>query len=269
MMDSEMAGSDRGFAVLEDVEVGTFACFVEWAYNGYYTPSEPVIEEISSDSGDENEGVEGEPTQTPDNESAKPVGDIDEHGPGFKASPQDECCPSSKDRKAKDRKKEFVLGHYQIDTSGITSHFPNSPRHTKTTLKEEFVQRKETIRKSSISIPPARGNRERNENYTDVFLCHARLHVFADLYDIESLKYLAVEELQATLKTFDLYTERTPDIVSLLRYVYAQKNASAEGEDIRAMLTQYVGYEMGTLMKDDDFRDLIIEDGGGGGGPAC
>ena len=41
-----------------------------------------------------------------------------------------------------------------------------------------------------------RKNRESCEDYTQVFLCHARLYVFADKYDIDPLRALSVHKLQ-------------------------------------------------------------------------
>lgn len=59
------------------------------------------------------------------------------------------------------------------------------------------------------------------EDYTEVFLCHARLYVFAEKYDIEPLRKLSKQKIHQTLIGFHLYTERVGDIVVLLRYVYA------------------------------------------------
>lgn len=218
------------------------------AVNGYYTPPEPKIEEESSDSVDGDEEETGEsPDQAPDEGSQSvPDEDNDVHG---------DWGSATRIKKKKNKKPPFWGPDGEIDTGP-------RPRYTKAALKEKFVQRKETVRQSFISILPVRKNQDYSEDYSEIFLCHARLYVFADLYDVQPLKFLALEELQATLAIFDLYVERASDIVSLLRYVYGQKNASLKGEGIRTMLTQYVGCEMDTLIKDETFRDLIIEDGG-------
>ena len=31
-------------------------------------------------------------------------------------------------------------------------------------------------------------------------------------------------------------------------------------EDLRTLMTQYIGYEMGTLMKDNAFKELMVDD---------
>jgi hypothetical protein len=35
-----------------------------------------------------------------------------------------------------------------------------------------------------------------------------------------------------------------------------------DGQDIRSLLRDYIGYEMGVLMEDDEFKVLMIEDQG-------
>ena len=133
---------------------------------------------------------------------------------------------------------------------------------TKQELKEAFLSRKYIVHRDMISIPPTRANRAANENYTEVFLSHARLYVFAEMYDIQILKTLAVEELHNMLAIFTLHPERTGDIIALLRYVYANTIPTKGGKDLRTLLTDYVEYEMKLLMKDKKFNDVIIEEGG-------
>ena len=89
------------------------------------------------------------------------------------------------------------------------------------------------------------------------------MYVFAEEYDIQSLKALALDELHGTLQNFNLYPERTGDIIALLRYVYANTGEPVDDvEDMRTVLARYVGFEMDTLMGDKNFGDLMIEDGG-------
>ena len=158
----------------------------------------------------------------------------------------------------KSRKGKKVVPRTQV----FWTHDESPIGSSKEQLEESFIKRKETVRKNLMSIPPRR-NCKPNEDYSEVFLCHARLYVFAEKYDIQPLKDLALEELQATLAIFTLYQERTGDVISLLRYVYANTREPVKGvEDMRALLTHYVGCKMDTLMKDDNFRELMIEDGG-------
>lgn len=241
MINGRMAEAQNGFAVLEDVDKGTFERFMEWAYKGYYTaanydleasvPPRPVLS--IKEEGNATEGI-AEATEWGDmppalEEILVPVPEPPEYlGWGT----------SKKDKKIKKAK-------------------------TGQELKEPFLCREYTVRRDVISIPPTRANRRENEDYTEVFLSHARLYVFAEKYDIQPLKTLALEELHSTLAIYTLYRGRTRDIIALLRYIYANTGVSTRGGDtLRTLLRDYVGCEMSILMKDGEFKDLMIEDGG-------
>ncbi|KAL8858394.1 MAG: hypothetical protein Q9178_005075 [Gyalolechia marmorata] len=247
MMNGDMSEAQKGYAVLEDVDEGTFGRFTEWAYEGYYTSGEVILRSLDNPTPERIVEEEApEPTGEllpPDDEPLPPpeVMPIDsEYGWGFGQ-------PSL----GKKSKKKHGKGD---DSTIVTS---------RTQLKESFIRRKATVRRDSISVPPPHPNQGPEEDYTGVFLSHAQLYVFAEKYDIQTLRTLALENLQNILAIFTLYEERTGDIISLLRYIYANTSEPIDGiEDLRTLLTHYVGYEMDTLMKDEDFRDLMITDGG-------
>ena len=112
------------------------------------------------------------------------------------------------------------------------------------------------------SIPAPRGNKAPEEDYTEVFLGHARMYVFAEKYDIEPLKTLALLKLHRTLSIFTLFRERVGDIITLLKYVYANTAEAVDGnEDTRTMLAHYVGCEIETLIKDGEIKDLMLDNG--------
>ena len=110
---------------------------------------------------------------------------------------------------------------------------------------------------------PFRMNSGPEEDYTEVFLSHARVFVFAEKFDIQPLKALALDRLHGTLHNFWLYPERTGDIITLLRYIYANTLEPMEGvKDMRSLLKLYMASSKYTLMGDQEFRSLLIEDGG-------
>ena len=132
-------------------------------------------------------------------------------------------------------------------------------------IYESFVSRRAILSNELSGFPRARSNVNPSEDFTEHFLSHARLYVFAEKYDIQPLKILALECLQDQLGRFELFKERTGDIVTLLDYVYRNTGESTPGlEDLRTLMRHYVGYEMVTLMKDKDFRTVMFEDETGG-----
>lgn len=255
MINGDMSEAQKGYAVLEGVEESTFARFAEWAYQGYYT-SAVVIYRLLDDSGSEKSLTEDGRTEKcveSPHYTPQPVEELlvaDE--------PLEDLVPRSMRRRTH-RNRTWKA----VDLASSREESPSSNTPSKLQLKESFIHRKAVVRRESIIIPPPRPNQESNEDYTDVFLSHAQLYVFAEKYDIQTLKTLALENLQNVLAIFTLYEERTGDIIALLRYVYMNTSELIDGhKEMRTLLTHYVGYEMDTLMKDEEFRDLMIADGG-------
>ena len=239
-----MAEAQKGFATLEDVDGDTFVRFIEWAHKGYYTAAKftTVVEDGSDSAGlcPEDERVDDEQVQRTD---------ID-------AVPDDGQVYASADMPAEPAIEEY---DWRVGYGG----FRQEPEHpTSRTAKEDMWHSfKSRERKSATKGQPIRGNKSSAEVYSDVFLSHARLYVFAEKWDIQELKMLALDELHATLVEYNLYTERTSDIINLLRYVYCNKEPSEGVENLRTLMTLYVGCKMDILTYDQDFRDLMIEDG--------
>ena len=276
-----MAEAQTGFAVIEDVDEGTFVRFIQWAYNGYYDAAEYELDleppKSHNSKKDETNGAAKKPAKDlfglpRDDDAVRVAEEPQEAEPAISPVWYSEPAPAPEPlaepdqggwgafgsaRKSSKRSKK---DSFSVSFSHAQTSIMRSPGQD---LKESFIKRREAVRKHSISLPQPRENQAPNEDYTEVFLSHAHLYVFADKYDIQTLKTLALEELQAILKIFNLYLERTGDIIALLRYVYANTGEPDEGvEDMRVLLTHYIGFEMDTMMKDDDFRDLMIRDGG-------
>ncbi|KAL6719502.1 hypothetical protein ACLMJK_003742 [Lecanora helva] len=129
-------------------------------------------------------------------------------------------------------------------------------------LRESFISRQHDVELSPYTIPPARANKGPDEDYTEVFLGHARMYVFAEKYDIQPLKKLALQKLQHQLAIHTLYIERAGEILSLVNYVYGNTGeTSGNSDDIRTMLAHYIGVEMANLMQDGEIRHIMQENG--------
>ena len=237
MINGHLIEAQQGFAVLKEVDEGTFTRFAQWAYKGYYSAAEHEVRP------DEN-------YKEPTLEEKRNAVEMFASGLALiDWSDWPVLNPNNHSQK-KDAK----------NNAAVSASLMQSTRQD---LKEAFISREFTTRQNSISIPPPRANRNSTEDYTGVFLSHARPYVFADQYDIQPLKALALEELQLTLAKYTLYLERTGVIIALMRYVYANTSDSVAGvEDLRTMLTAYMSFEMDTLMKDRAFKELMLEEGG-------
>lgn len=260
MINGPMAEGQQGFATLEDVDEGTFVRFIEWAHKGSYTAAEfaGVVEENPKIAGlctnDDQASKSGEIPIPEEIDEPFVDGEIPAEGYNMPEPPAEIedgwgswGGGASSSKKSKSKKKTFNT----------------TPPTTREDLRQSFVSRRPVVRKSAIEISPPRRNQSSAEIYSDVFLSHARLYVFAEKYDIQPLKMLALDELHAVLKDFILHVKRTGDIIDLLRYVYANTGESREGvEDMRTLVMQYVGYQMDTMMKNPEFGDLMIKDRG-------
>lgn len=126
----------------------------------------------------------------------------------------------------------------------------------RTCLAEQFLNKAGTAYPSPTSNFIARENAHFHENYSEVFLCHARLYVLGDIYDIAELRQLSIHRLHATLKTFTLYPSRMNDIATLAKYIF--KNTRVEDE-IRDMITLYYSCIIKDASKYDGLKSLIDE----------
>lgn len=271
MINGYMTEAQSGCAVIEDIDEGTFVRFIQWAYNGYYEAGEFKIDSPRADSAPSKGQMGREPymkklaptAEVPDQEVPIP----EESGEELRFVEDIVEVISEEDRDYSSRREHSrgLTKSTKWEKKGIKRGYirTGTLSASRRVLKESFIKRSPSVRKEAISICPPRHNQASNEDYTEVFLSHARVYVFAEKYDIQLLKALALDELHGTLQNFDLHPERTGDIIALLRYSYANTGETADGvEDMRTILRHYVAFEMDTLMKDNDFGDLMIEDGG-------
>ncbi|KAG8531838.1 uncharacterized protein KY384_003474 [Bacidia gigantensis] len=104
------------------------------------------------------------------------------------------------------------------------------------------------------------------ENYTNIFLCHAEVYVFAASIGMKKLEQYALHQLHTTLVNFVLYKERVGDVVALIKYAYKYTTdvsvAGCAEEALGKIIRVYVGSEMEIFMKNNEFQKLVIEDGG-------
>ena len=259
MINGPMAEAQNGYVTLESVDDNTMERFIEWAYKGYYTPAsfsrDPSGVSLPDSSAKEDRGALADDSSA----AADCEGKKRSHGEAFSGG---EDALSTADALLEDH----PLGGFRWRNVEEPQAKKSTKPKTKKILKNVFLLHRYGSHPGKIGTPDThpRANQEPDENYTEVFLSHARLHVFADMYDIQPLKTLAFDQLHYTLAIFTLHRQRTGDIVNLLRYVYANTtlDVNADAGHLRTMLKQYVAYEMSALMKDERFNELLIEDGG-------
>ncbi|PPJ53240.1 hypothetical protein CBER1_11888 [Cercospora berteroae] len=231
LMHTPMKESKEESAWLREVDEATFARFAEFLYTGDY-PAAPHSIVITSQSADlsttvsEQNSADAEPSSVIDRDAAQPVEDHDEGT----------AWSSKIGRKSKKRTKTATR------SQGAWEQFLNS--------------RCELL----VDWTPytSRPNEEPCEEYTDVLLCHAKLYVLADTYDVERLRMLSLNKLHSTLCAFTLYRERTEDISRVLEYTY-DHTSERDGnvDDMRVVMIEYIACKLEAFVHDPRFAELI------------
>ncbi|RDA92664.1 hypothetical protein CP533_3733 [Ophiocordyceps camponoti-saundersi (nom. inval.)] len=99
----------------------------------------------------------------------------------------------------------------------------------------------------------ARANKCQAENYTEVFLAHARLYIFSDRYGLERLAQIALLKLHKLLLRFHFFKERAGDLVPLIALVFT----GPVPEVIRHLVGLYAACKVKKLWKNEEFRELV------------
>ncbi|KAI9894747.1 MAG: hypothetical protein M1814_002104 [Vezdaea aestivalis] len=247
-------------ATLEDVDQSTFSRFAQYIYTGDYDPAHPEM------------SPENSPTIKPDSTSSGGKSyqvDIDEQHPVTPVTPIEalEAPPPAPDV-SRDWNESHSWGFSTNVKKPKKNKFRNlnepeeepevKPlRSKKSIMWDRFEGRNPTTFTSTL---PSRKNSNACENYTEVFLCHARLYVFADKYDIQPLRQLSLHKLHRTLVEFTLYSERTGDVVELVRYSYSNTTETmSQCDDLTTLVIRYVACVVKDLAKDSEFRSLLRE----------
>ncbi|KAK5994166.1 hypothetical protein PT974_07608 [Cladobotryum mycophilum] len=91
------------------------------------------------------------------------------------------------------------------------------------------------------------------EDYTNVFLSHARLYVFAECYGIAKLMEASLDQLHGILTRFRLYKGRMKDIVMLVDYCYS----NMVPEPLRKLVIRYTACKVDKLWLSEEFQELV------------
>ncbi|KIW68821.1 hypothetical protein PV04_04741 [Phialophora macrospora] len=242
LIEGAMIEAKREYAVFDDVDEETFIRFMQFAYTGDYSVAEPDVVLFRQDIGVENGvasrgSISPKIVEEPDGPAEEPPPPEDSDAP-VEEPPQDpeyhansDIYPASGERKSKGQR-----------------------------LWESF-QDKANVNSLPTTWEP-RSNKDECEDYIPVFLCHAKLYVFADKYGIKPLQELVLQKLRLTLSRFILYPRRVGDVIELMRYTYEHTTEYVGGSDrLRDLVADYVVCHIEKIMEYGDFTKLMQENG--------
>jgi hypothetical protein len=82
---------------------------------------------------------------------------------------------------------------------------------------------------------------EGHQDYSKIFLCHARVYVAVDKYDILEAKALTLHRLYRTLLVWVDNLDSIQDLVDLVRYVFPN---TVRGDRMRTLVAHYASLEL-------------------------
>ncbi|CZT15361.1 uncharacterized protein RCC_01224 [Ramularia collo-cygni] len=148
--------------------------------------------------------------------------------------------------------KMFHKAKHMAYTANFTS--PRGPSAYARKAFENRVWARESMKSNSIY----RRNAGPSEDYSEVFLSHAQVYVFADKYDISALRSLALHHLHKTLVSFTLYPEGVCNVAKLFRYVY-HHTAERDGkmDELRALVIEYAACYIEDMVANEVFQEVL------------
>ena len=222
LVNGQMKEAIESRAIWKDVEADTFIRFCEFAYTGAYEESQP--------------------RQLQAKDTAASPSEV-----GYKHADDSESSWPTRNAKSKRTKKnKSVFDDDMDDTWG---------ERKKDALWRTFAKLHPLpeIKCEETSYTPS-------DDYSDVFLCHSRVYVFADCYGIERLRTLALHKLRQALTRFELRDNTYRAVVQLVQYTFsetADKGNEGDEDALRMLVSFYVACKAEELWRSAEFRELI------------
>lgn len=263
LVNGKMKEAQNGIAWLQNVEVGTFLQFWEYLYTEDYTSIECIPGKSNPDKREYHDencspciSTNRQSSMRLDTAPMPPV-DVaasmyyDPFRDAFHGSPTHNRYGSTVPHVP-------TRSNFGINLSG--PHVPPLPRFdlssTENQARKNFAARKYD--------PPSKKKPLMSSQTEAAFvgrgewlLQHAKLYVFADMYDIDGLKHLSVHKLDELLSALQLRDEHVEVVLGLLEYVYANTyQRIGEPNDMRDLVANYVAHNLRLFVPNTDFQLL-------------
>ncbi|KAI9673843.1 MAG: hypothetical protein M1829_003961 [Trizodia sp. TS-e1964] len=98
-------------------------------------------------------------------------------------------------------------------------------------------------------------------DYTNHFLSHAELCVFAIEWEVPALFIFALEKLHRSLISFMVHRERVGDIIKLVDYVYQKTESKGQGGCLRSMVSRYMLARSKDFLLTEEYMGLLDRGG--------
>ncbi|KIW27731.1 uncharacterized protein PV07_07441 [Cladophialophora immunda] len=252
-----MSEAKEKCAKLKDTDKDTFIRVIQFAYTGDYSVAEPDVVLSASDVGIENSSkhlndknhpvIPQNPIREPDAGQSPEEPPYDPHeeyaievpaeDPAIEEEPA-EWVDWGSARNKKDKRKKLRSSKSKVEQ-----------------LWDSFKSEAHVAEKRPWQ-PEV--NEDHCQDYTPVFLCHAKLYAFADTYDVVPLQELVLQKLRLTLSRFKLHPQRVGDVVELLKYTYTNTTDYEESiDELRNLVTDYLVCHIEKIIHHVEFTKLL------------
>ena len=247
LVEGQFSEAEKGRAILTHIDEQTFVRFSQYAYTGDYDAAEHEI--ILDSSGIDH------PDETQSN--------LDTEDGNDEKAPEETIDAVEEEEVPAETAFVSIEPPPEPDEFSWSGKSKREKRAKPLSMRRKFWDRfKKNEHAFHEPLFDPRPNIEEFEDYSEVFLSHARLYVFADTYDIAPLRKLALHKLQRTLVVFDLYRERVGDIVKLLGYSYSHTVDRPGSQDqLRSLVVHYSAGLIEKLSDNEEF-DALLEGNG-------
>jgi hypothetical protein len=111
-------------------------------------------------------------------------------------------------------------------------------------------------------------NLKPEDELSEKLVCHAKLYVFATIYMIQPLKELCLHKLSRDLEAFNFGNDFAGEFAELFRYVYVNTSGNDDatigtGSELRDLVVTYAIYKAEFLIENKAFLE-VLEEGGEG-----
>ncbi|WPA97910.1 uncharacterized protein RHO25_002521 [Cercospora beticola] len=96
-----------------------------------------------------------------------------------------------------------------------------------------------------------------HEDYTEVFLSHAKLYIFAAMWSAESLRKLSLRRLHESLVHFTPCSVCVGDVAILLRHVHHDTDSLCNIAELKAVVIDYVACHVEKLAQNSIFQQTM------------
>ena len=247
LINGEMKEAAERCAELPALSVDDFARFCEYAYCGDYAAPDHATDEARLCSKLEHCSKSSLPDRYEDIPEPQSTEIIDDFAQTEPAPLMDDWPGGFKSKKGKTSKPS--------KKSIFRTNFQN----------RNYISRPEYEAETTDRFKP-HSNTSDEQDFTPVFLAHARLYAFARMRLVDTLIALTLKKLHDTLVGFQLFEQRVGDIIELARYAYSNEHIPDRADDgkideLRDLVVNYVASEFDIIGKTAIFITFLEEGG--------